>query len=154
MSTPPSPGPAPLRPPVHRVSAYYLFGARVPYSCRYWVREDVLRPWYLTRHIACSLAFWLAAYGVVVPLALPLALMPVVGEYYYLGPPHWWVVLVAPAVMLVLTALLELLFPAIAGPSRRTVLRRHGFRQDGTPIVYPPVCRPNPAPQMNPPERT
>ncbi|WP_123666559.1 hypothetical protein [Actinocorallia herbida] len=48
-------GPA-ERPPVLRLAAYVLFGTRVPFRHRFWVRDDVLRSrFYRTRGAAARL---------------------------------------------------------------------------------------------------
>ncbi|ROO85448.1 hypothetical protein EDD29_2992 [Actinocorallia herbida] len=134
---------APVRPALHRLLAYRLLGVRVPYQNRYWVRDDVLRPGFATRQALVLFPVIFVVYGVLIPFGVAVAMFLQYGEFEYLGPPIWWPVTV-PVGMVLLETALDRLFPRLFGYRRRSMLRRHDFHPDGSPIAYPPFWIPYP----------
>lgn len=136
------------RPPLPRWLAYRFFGARVPYRHRFWVRDDVLGRWHLTRDVACNMTL------VVLFQAMLFAGIPLIdfvrgGEYLYWGPDHW--LLLVYAGMVGVVALLNLVFPRLGRRRRRDMLLKHDFHEDGTPIIYAPYRPPGYPPPAYPP---
>lgn len=124
-----------LRPPLPRRLANRFLGVRVPYPYRFWVRDDVLGRWYFTRQAACTMTV-IILFQTLIALVLPLGFLVAEdeGEYLYMGPDLW--LLLIYAAMLGATALLNLVFPRLGRRARRSMLRRHDFHEDGTPILH------------------